>query len=626
MGKKALRIDLHCNLPFTELMPNPALGYLKGFIEKDCDVRAIYWNLLLSRMGYKDILKKTSALLGQEGPSGAGSVSTYLSEGLFMAYLCRYLYSNDVDPVPLFDKIAGINTPPHKLKDLIQGIKEFIDEYIRREELFSVDAAGFTMKTDQWLLNYYILLRLKHRNPSIKTIIGGLRNVSSALEFMRTFKEADFAIYGEGEIPLLRLAKSFDDPSAFNTIPNLLYRKDDEILSNPPLPPEALGDINQYPFADHTDYFKTVKECKLDSLIPSCCIPIWGVRSCSWNRCKFCVLNEELPYRERTPENIVSEIEYQSRKHGIDRIQFVDTDIGRKSRDEFDKLLELLIESSVRCGRPYHMYGDISPLRLDGRSIEAMRKIKFETVQVGFEASSNSLLRKMRKKHSFAHNIQALKLGEEHHFDMVGLNIIQGIPSETEGDVVESILNLKFLRFFLRTYHLRPCRLTLYKGAPFFDEMPEEQMGNWDQNILGQEARYLDFLSAADKYEFGFLRNGRPNDLLWDTFVRLLGYYQSNECSYEWFKYPNGSSIIEEKFSDGEKIYNLDPTDTEILIFCDEVKKLSKLKSHFKDLEGEELGRTISSLKEVGLLYFDADEEMFVSTVSPGHIVRIGGS
>jgi len=108
------------------------------------------------------------------------------------------------------------------------------------------------------------------------------------------------------------------------------------------------------------------------------CIMIWGIRSCSWNRCKFCVANEEYIYRERSPENIVQEIEYQSQKYNIDYFLFVDNDFGRKDRNEFDKLLKLLYLSAKNRNKPYHMIGMIAPQRIDRKSIRAMKKIAFD--------------------------------------------------------------------------------------------------------------------------------------------------------------------------------------------------------------------------------------------------------
>jgi radical SAM superfamily enzyme YgiQ (UPF0313 family) len=495
---------------------------------------------------------------------------------------------------------------------LIKELKNFIDEYIQQKKLFKTDIAGFTMKTYQWTLNYYILQQLKKINKNIRTIIGGINYRSQGLEFMKAFKEVDFAIWGEGEIPLLKLIQNIDDPSSYQDIPNLIYRKKDKIISTYPIKGNDLPDINTYPFANHDDYFETTNKLKLNIHSE---IPIWGVRSCHWNRCKFCVLNEYI-YRERKPDNIVKEIEYQAKKYKIDKFMFVDLDLGRNKRKDFDELLELLLKSSDKRGRPYHLGGEISPLRLDRKSLPIMKKITFDHVQIGFEATSDSLLKKMNKKQRFVHNIQALKLSKEHDLPFIGLNIIRGIPTETTEDVIESIKNLKFLRFLLDIHSLRLIELVLYKGSPFFNELSKKQREEWDFSLYWDEFKNLDFLSKVDKYEFlEFVRRDLVNSQAWKFFEIFLKEYQSNKFSYNWVINSDGTSIIKEK---GEFI--LDKNETKILKFCDTIKTFSELKEHFPGIKENDLRNIISPLKEVGLLYFDDDFKRMISIVSTSNI------
>jgi radical SAM superfamily enzyme YgiQ (UPF0313 family) len=503
-----------------------------------------------------------------------------------------------------------------ELDDLIQGLKNHIDEYVEEKELFNVDVAGFTMKTYQWILNYYVLQRLKQSNPEIKTVIGGISSKSQGLEFMRVFRKADFAIWGEGEVPFSMLLKNIENPSMFKKIPNLLYRKKGEIFATFENTPEKLPDINLNPFADHTDYFNTLHRHQFTLINPTeSSIPIWGTRSCWWNKCKFCVLFKDGYFRERSPENIVSEIEYQSKKHKTDNFLFVDADEGRKDRKSFDKLLHLLMQSSQRRSRPYKIFSMMSPLRLDRKSFEIMNKIVFSSIQIGFEAMTDSLLRKMMKKQSFAHNIQALKLAEEQNIPLTTLNIIRGIPTETPEDVIESISNLKFLRFLLNKYNLELSELVLFKGSPFFNELSPQERDQWWNNSHGWlEVKDLDLFSSADKYEFfGFVRKNLLNSSLWDVFGICLSQYQSHGFTYNWFEYSDGTSLIKE----GEKGYILDPTETEILTFCDTVKTFTEIRKHFPGLKKSKLHETLLALKSEGLLYFTDDfKSFFISVIS----------
>jgi len=606
-----MKVDLHCNLPYDSTISNPALSYLKGYLsmENDIAVRNIYWNILPLYLHnrYQKLKKKTSKFF----PSN--------SDIFICLHIARYLYHNNLKQLQhsplksIFESPFFLNL---EMEDLVQDLKSHIDNYIWKKKLFDAEVVGFSMGTYQWILNYYVLLQLKKHNPNIKTVVGGINSIGQGLEFMRVFKKADFAIWGEGEIPFLMLLRNIENPSSFKKIPNLIYRKKDEILPTFEITTEELPDINQYPFADHTDYFNTLNEHQFNIINTSeSSIPIWGTRSCWWNKCKFCVLYKGGYFRERSPENIVAEIEYQSKKHDTDNFLFVDADAGRKDRKSFDKLLKVLIQSSEQRTKPYKIFSMMSPLRLDRKSFETMSKIIFESIQIGFEAMTDSLLRKMMKKQSLAYNIQTLKLAEEQKFPLTNLNIIRGIPSETQEDVIESINNLKFLRFYLNEYNLQLSELVLFKGSPFYSELSNREIKEaWNKSYEWLEVKDLDLFSSADKYEFfGFVRKNLVNSSLWNIFGICLKLYQSDGFRYNWFEYSDGSSLIKE----GEKGYIINPTETEILIFCDTVKTFTEIRNHFPKLKKNELQEILLILRSEGLLYFRNDfKSFFISVIS----------
>ncbi len=285
---------------------------------------------------------------------------------------------------------------------------------------------------------------------------------------MKVFPLADFAVWGEGEHPLYHLIKALEDGADLKDVPQLIYREEDKVCST--RNSSECVDLDSYPFADHTDYFDAMQ--KFVSRSRQVSIPIWGSRSCPWNKCKFCVLNENYSYRTRSPENIVEEIKFQSKRHNNYSFTFVDTEIaGNKKR--FKILLKLLAEISAERKEPYSFFGDLSPIFIDSETASYMKRASFVSLQIGFEALTDSLLKKMEKRHGFAYNIQALKFGSRYGLRMDGLNVLKGIPPETREDIMESCNNVRFLRFFFKTYKLDPIPFALFKGSPFYEEMTQ---------------------------------------------------------------------------------------------------------------------------------------------------------
>jgi radical SAM superfamily enzyme YgiQ (UPF0313 family) len=591
-------MSLHCAPPYREDLLNSSIGYLKGFLEdKGIHVKNVYWNIVL----LPEIQGFNRGLDIRSGRSELFSIYA------IVLYLWRHVIKGhgpgNVSMDPFFSAILSEG----ELSGLIQAFKTRIDRYIQENRLHTMMAAGFTLKTHQWLINSYIMGRLKEMNPNMNVIIGGITNQEQGRTFLKVFKHADYAVYGEGEYPLYYLIEALEGDAPVEKVPQLLYRDNGRIAATGTY--DASPHLDEYPFADHSDCFKTLQAIPMGK---RAIIPIWGSRACPWRKCKFCVANEEYAYRTRSLENIVEEIEYQSQKHGVDNFYFVDNELpGNMKR--FKALLKMLLDLSAERNEPYHFFANMSPVYIDPETAHHMQLASFESTQVGFEAVTDSLLEKMQKRNRFAHNIQALKLGKRCNLTFSGLNIIRGIPPETEADILESCNNLKFLRFFLREYTLLPCSFALYKRSPFYEEMSDQERATWVYDRLWVEIAPTGVIHNEDRFEFFGLFKERSQRNLWDDFDMVLRFYSGQDCMYTWIEYENGS-FIEEK---GPKTYQfrLDRDETDILIFCDLIKSFSQVKEKFSHIHEDRLCTTLKTLKSVGFVYYDKDMHTIISVL-----------
>ncbi len=580
---------LHCTPPNELYIPNPALGYLKGFLEaKGIHIKTVYWNLILWRRI-------------QEFQKGfeCYAENTRFFPVLSALYVARHLLTDSYDTVTPLDFLYSSAFGKEELSELVESIKDDIIQYIKKNNLHQSDIAGFTLKTLQWPMSAYIIRWLKKLNPAITIVIGGIISRSQGIAFMKMI-DADYAIWGEGEYPLWHLVTALREDTSLKELPNLIYWDNDTLVTT--TLQDEYPPLDEYPFADHTDYFETFNEYIADPQFPVS-IPIWGSRSCPWNKCRFCTLNEEYAYRTRSPENIIEEIVYQSERYNIDEFIFVDTEFaGTKNR--FKALLNLLIQMSAAQMRKYHFCAEISPLLIDQETARYMQLASFEKTQIGFEAVTDSLLEKMCKRQKFAHNIQALKLSSQYNLELHGLNVIREIPTETEEDILESCANLKFLRFYINTHPLTPSFLRLYKGAPFYEDVKEDERRTWNRNSFWEETAPAALVSDENKFEFfGFSK--MHHDPLWDTFETLLNFYIQHNYTYEWIEFPDGSSVEEKEPVRG--IYMFDRDETDLLIFCDEIRNFSEIKEKLSHISENRLNEILHDLKKAGILYSGRD-------------------
>jgi len=75
--------------------------------------------------------------------------------------------------------------------------------------------------------------KLKRGIPGIKVVIGGFTASFFAEEIMKDHGSIDFIIKGDAEIPLLRLVEAIvSGKGAYERVPNLVFRRDGEVVSN----------------------------------------------------------------------------------------------------------------------------------------------------------------------------------------------------------------------------------------------------------------------------------------------------------------------------------------------------------------------------------------------------------
>ncbi|MBC7238326.1 MAG: hypothetical protein H5T69_21000, partial [Chloroflexi bacterium] len=127
----------------------------------------------------------------------------------------------------------------------------------------------------------------------------------------------DSAIYFEGERALLGLIEALDHGGSLAKVPNLIYRRGDEIRVNPPASPEEL---ETRPLPDY-------EGLPLDRyLAPERIFPVEACRGCYWRRCAFCNLGygQSDVYRARSPQSVVEEMAALQGRYNVRFFFFVD--------------------------------------------------------------------------------------------------------------------------------------------------------------------------------------------------------------------------------------------------------------------------------------------------------------
>jgi radical SAM superfamily enzyme YgiQ (UPF0313 family) len=137
----------------------------------------------------------------------------------------------------------------------------------------------------------------------------------------------------------------------------------------------------------------------------------------------------------------------------------------------------------------------------------------FKSIQIGYEAVSDSLLRKVNKKNSFSSNLMFVKWASEYNLSLQGLNIITGLIEEDDTDIKTSIKNLHYLRFFLNvgTKHT-VVPLQIMSASRYYKELQDRhKLDVWNVNLfyhrtISGKSKYLTLCFSAKIVEIRFGR------------------------------------------------------------------------------------------------------------------------
>ncbi len=296
-------------------------------------------------------------------------------------------------------------------------------------ERFSL--VGFSVCFFQLLPTLAAARMIRERAPGTRIVLGGsLFSPATAAALRRNFPVIDQVICGEGEAALLSLCRGED---------------------------RGVPGVGQLPIAslprpDFDDYFRQLSTCFSGAaFVPE--IPLEFSRGCWWNRCRFCNLNLQWQgYRRFTAVEVFRRVMAESARGCLD-FTFTDNVLPK---DEAGRFFDLTAES----GRDFSFFAEI---RAGQRGeLGRYRRGGLREIQVGIEAFSDSLLKKMAKGTSVLANLAVMKKAKQCGVRLSG-NLICEFPGSTAAEVKETLAVIELARPY---DPLDPAGFFLGDGSP----------------------------------------------------------------------------------------------------------------------------------------------------------------
>ncbi len=267
-------------------------------------------------------------------------------------------------------------------------------------------------------------------------------------------KDFDVVVRGEGENAMLDLLRGYDNGCDFQSVLGILYFKSNngqvrrgqgEIVFTEPRLKESNLDRIAFPARDlfpndrYIDYWKRRSG--------NATTTVFTTRGCPFS-CEFCsnaVFG--ISYRERSPENVVDEVEH-ALSFGYDRIHFAD-DVFTLNRARVFKICEEIRRRGLQF--KWECLGRVDSI--DEEISIAMKDAGCDRIYFGIESGNDSVLKVMNKKITLDGARKAVYAAHEAGLS-TGAFFILCYPGDTDETVLETLrfavsLPLDYLSFTL---------------------------------------------------------------------------------------------------------------------------------------------------------------------------------
>jgi len=296
---------------------------------------------------------------------------------------------------------------------------------------------------------------VKKANAEARVILGGPLATTFPQELLQTSR-ADFAVVGEGERTVVKLVTAIKQGGGFSNIRGIAYRDNSRIIVTEPAEPIAdpdtipfparhLLDMNRY-LQNHFESLglkiKEFGKIKSTNLISS--------RGCPYN-CTFCFKGMwGSKWRQRSPENIIDEMELLYKDYGVNGFFFNDDTFTLKKERIF-KLCDLLKRRQLNV--VWYCNGRVNLMTRE--LLEAMYSAGCRGIAYGLESGNQRILDSMKKSITLEQVREVVGWTKEAGINAIGYFII-GMLGETKATIKETLafareLELDFYGFSLAT-------------------------------------------------------------------------------------------------------------------------------------------------------------------------------
>lgn len=552
------------------------------------------------------------------------SEHTWLAESVFAALL----YPERIKQAEtLFRRESAKNSILRQVefKTLTERIKQTTDAFLNRQNWQTFGLLGFSISLCQLTSALYTIRRIKKSYPGLTIVVGGaLTPKVAAHSLLKNFPEVDMVVNGEGEIPLYQIIQQLGQTAAdldLSKIQGVFTRLHD--VPQPDGPSfSQLKALDELPPPDYDDYFELLKTFEArKSFFPT--LPVETSRGCWWKvagrsakvtGCAFCNLNLQWDgYRSKAASQVVAEIDYLTDRYQSLSLAMMDNVLPQKNAIGTFMLIAAL-------NKDLRLFGEVRATT-SWKELNAMRDCGMREVQIGIEALSSSLLKKLHKGTTAIQNLEIMKNCETLGIRHIS-NLILQFPGSGAQDVKET---LRTLEFALPFYPLKAVNFWLGLESPVWRQPAKfgiQSIFNhpsWSFLFPEEIYRTLPMMVQAYRGDLTYQKK------IWRPVKKKIADWQNQYAEIQRgptnepiLSYRDGRDFIiirQKRFRSEPAVHRLVGTSRQIYLYCRKHRPLKTIFSKFTDIPDDRILEFLKMMVDKKLIF--EEKNKYLSLASP---------
>lgn len=566
--------------------PSLQLGVLKRYVEKQVAARVDVFHpyLLIARAIGTDRYSRIA-------------LSGWAGEALFAPLVFPEMYG----PAKklFYESLSGEKQPLPVFDELIERIDECCKAWLNTVAIGEYRLFGLSVCFFQLLPSLYLAKMIKKKRPELPIVFGG-SSCSGALgrSLVDHFTEIDYLVDGEGEEALSHLCRYIAGETA--SLPATIRSRLPVSRENAGTPAKTPDDL---PYPDFSPYFEEIRRIFADlPFIPT--LPVEFSRGCSWNRCTFCNLNLQWhDYRFKKAERMAEEILHLAAKHESLHFAFADNTLPLHEA-------EIFFDRMASTGLDLDFFAE-TRTNTDPQRWRRYRRGGLRTVQIGIEALSTTLLKKMAKGTTVIDAVAAMKMCSASAIVLEG-NLITEFPTSTEEEVAETLTNLEYLLpfpplqaavFFLgfgSPVHARGGEFAIRAILPHI-----KNRRLFPPKLLRTMTLLMNGYRGDRRYQHRLWRPVTEKIKAWQAFHRQRGKNRPHPLHYI-----DGRSFLiirQERPAGPPLLHRLRGLSRKIYLFCEEPRKKAEILTAFSTVAPGTLDAFLAEMSGKLLMFLEND-------------------